>query len=352
MSHDSLVLNKRNSALVLEQRKTPQPGPREVLIRVEAIALNPVDHIQQSSGYNITKYPAVLGYDVAGTIHEVGASVSEFAVGDRVIALAAIWFIKSADYGGFQKIVLVPVEEVTRIPSFLPFNEAAVLPLAVYTAWYSFLHLEVERDKVFSESDKKGILIWGVSGSVGSVTLQIAKTLGFHIYATASSKHHSYLSGLGNGPGKLTLFDYNDKEVVKKIVNAAREDGVFIDLAIESAAGNLRDIVSIVKQTKSPTTRFPRISAAPFSLSLLWYTLLPSVISRVIIKFVSGPADANSRVKDFSFIYNTWLSEKLNNRSIVPSPKVKVYPEGFQGIEKGFSELKNGVSGIKIVVEV
>ena len=349
--HEAMVQSSKGSALILNLRQTPIPGPNEVLIKVNSIALNPVDHIQRDKGFHVASYPTVLGFDVSGTIHSIGSSVSGFAVGDRVLGMASSWFSGLPECGAFQQYVLVPSSQLTVIPSSMSFNEAAILPLAVYTAWFALLIAEIPRDAIFQENDKKGILIWGVGGSVGSIVMQIAKSMGFHVYATASSNHHSYLQELGKGSGKVTLFDYKDKDVNSKIINAAAQDGIVIDIGIEAAAGNLKDIVSILNKTKG-TTPYAKISCAPFSFSMLWYLFVPSFCTGVKVKFVDSPKDANVRLQEFSFIYNTWLPTKLISGEIVPSPKVKVIPNGLNGIQNGLDELKKGVSGVKLVVEI
>lgn len=349
--HDAVILKSKCTALVVSQRQTPIPRAGEVLIEVHSIALNPVDHIQQTNGFHISSYPAVLGFDIAGSIHSVHESVSGITVGDRVIAMAGSWFLNLPEYGAFQKYVVVPAVQVTLIPSDMSFNEACMLPLALYTSWYALLNLDIPRDTVYQATDKKGILILGVGGSVGSIALQIAKSMGFHIYATASENHHSYLQSLGAGPGSVTLFDYKDGEVINKIVKAAKDDNVVVDLAIEAAAGNLKDIVTILNRTKGSTRR-AKISAAPFSLSLIWYMLTPSCLSGVLIKFVDANPDQIERSNDFSYFFNNWLTEKLRTRELVPSPELKVLHGGLNAISGGLEELKAGVSGIKLVVEV
>ena len=349
--HEAIVQNAKGTTLVLTSRQTPIPGMNDVLIKVNSIALNPVDHIQRDKGFHVARYPTVLGFDIAGTIHSVGSSVSGFAVGDHVLGMASSWFSELPEYGAFQQYVLVPSSQVTLIPANLTFNEAAILPLAIYTAWFALMIADIPRDVVYQENDKKGILIWGVGGSVGSIAMQIAKTMGFHVYATASSKHHSYLQELGKGPGKVKLFDYKDKDVTSNIINAAKQDGVIIDIGIEAAAGNLKDIVSILNKTKG-TTSYAKLSCAPFTFSMVWYLIIPSFFTGVQVKFVDAPKDVNVRQKEFAFIYNTWLPSKLNSGEIVPSPKIQIIPNGLNGIQNGLDELKKGVSGVKLVVEI
>ena len=282
----------------------------------------------------------------------MGSSISNLAVGDRVSAYATSWFLQTPDYGAFQNFVLVPAENVAVIPANLSFNEASILPLAFYTAWMALRILDIPQETLFQQSDKKGILIWGVGGSVGSVAMQIARLMGFHVYATASEKHHSYLQNLGKGTGLLKLFDYKGQDVVAKIVSAAKDDGIVLDLAIEAAAGNLKDIVAILNQVKG-STRLAKVAAAPFSMAYLWYSFfVPTCLSGVHVQFVDDPSDEKERSRYFAFIYNSWLPEKLETGDFVPSPKVKVVPGGIKGIENGLQELKSGVSGIKLVLEV
>ena len=104
-------------------------------------------------------------------------SCSGLAVGDRVLANASSWFSKNMDHGAFQQYVIVPTAAVTKLPDSIPLDEAAMLPLAVYTAWYGMLVNGIPRDTKYQLSDNKGILIWGVGGSVGSVTLQVIKSM-------------------------------------------------------------------------------------------------------------------------------------------------------------------------------
>ncbi len=95
-------------------------------------------------------------------------------------------------------------ENMTAIPDAITFNQASLLPqaLAVVTAWFSFFTCGVSHDTLFNPADKQGILIWGVGGSVGSVALQIAKSVGFYVYATACQPKTSCLSPrLGAGAG-------------------------------------------------------------------------------------------------------------------------------------------------------
>lgn len=121
MQHEAAVLNAKGAGLVLISRPTPSPGLDEVVVAVKFIALNPVDHIQQSMGFKISKYPYILGFDASGIIHAVGSSASAkgLAVGDRVVVMASSWFSQNMDQGAFQQYVTVPTMS-TPCPSTRP----------------------------------------------------------------------------------------------------------------------------------------------------------------------------------------------------------------------------------------
>ena len=336
---------------MVTKRPTPAPGPNDILVEVKAIALNPVDHIQRKNGFNVSRYPKILGSDIAGIVKAVGSNVASDSprVGDRVTAYAPSWFSKdSNDYGAFQKMVLIPSENITTIPDWMSFNQASMIPLAVLTAWFSFFTCGVARDASFAEADKQGILIWGVGGSVGSATLQIAKSMGFHVYATASQRHHAYLKDLGKGPGKVSLFDYKDKDVVDKIIRAVKDDGVTMHQGIEAAAGNMGDCLRILRATKGAATA--QLAAAPFSLALLWHRLVPSCWSGASVRFVTITDD--HKTGGIFFVFRTWLAARLAAGEFVPSPQAQVVPGGLGGIQAGLDLWSEGVSGVKLVVEL
>ncbi|KAH7053147.1 alcohol dehydrogenase GroES-like domain-containing protein, partial [Macrophomina phaseolina] len=104
--HLAAVLPSAGSALQVQHRPTPTPGPNDLLIAVKSIALNPIDHKMRDYDFNIAHYPAVLGSDLSGTIISAGASVpstAAYAPGTRVAAFAPAFFLQGLpDYGAMQ----------------------------------------------------------------------------------------------------------------------------------------------------------------------------------------------------------------------------------------------------------
>lgn len=243
------------------------------------------------------------------------------------------------DYGAFQTRVLVPAENAVPLPHGMSFNEASLLPMAVVTAWSGWYSIDVPRDTAYTPAHKKGMLVWGGASSIGSAAVQIAKSMGFIVYTTASEKHHEYLMTLGASK----LFDYKAEGVVESIVKAAKEDGVTIQTGFD-AVGQLQSCIDILKEFKGKGT-LKLASAIPLSDE-------SPKSEEVEVKFVAAPLDEKERLAFFYFVMRVWLKEKLENGEFVPSPKIKVLEGGLKSVQKGLDELKSGVSGLKLVLEV
>ncbi|WP_084104105.1 zinc-binding alcohol dehydrogenase family protein [Demequina sp. NBRC 110056] len=157
----------------------PTPGPLDVLIRVEAVSVNPVDVKKRSGGYGrgaVGDEPRILGYDGAGTIVGVGAEVEGLAVGDEVW-----WAGDAGRQGANADLQAVDHRIVSRKPESASFADAAALPLTALTAWEGmFDHLRISRE------DTATMLVVGGAGGVGSILTQLAKRLtALRIIATA-----------------------------------------------------------------------------------------------------------------------------------------------------------------------
>ncbi|MBU0838818.1 MAG: zinc-binding alcohol dehydrogenase family protein, partial [Gammaproteobacteria bacterium] len=157
----------------------PVPGPRDLLVEVRAISVNPVDTKVRRNTQPEAGQPKVLGWDVAGVVVGVGSEVSLFKVGDEVFYAGSI-----ARAGGNSERHLVDERIVGRKPRSLSFAEAAALPLTAITAW----ELLFERlQLVEGQGAGKQLLIVGAAGGVGSIMLQLARQLTkISVIATAS----------------------------------------------------------------------------------------------------------------------------------------------------------------------
>ncbi|MEU0004796.1 NADP-dependent oxidoreductase [Streptomyces sp. NPDC006314] len=173
--------------------RDPKVGPDQVLVKVRAAAVNPVDW-KCREGYLDAildpVFPVIPGWDVSGTVVRPGASVTEFSAGDEVIGYVREDFLSR---GTFAEYVAAPVRTLARKPRNLSFEEAAGLPLAGLTAYQVLVGaLEIERGET--------VLVHAAAGGVGSLAVQIATHLGARVIGTASERNHDHVRGLGAEP--------------------------------------------------------------------------------------------------------------------------------------------------------
>ncbi|NMY68230.1 zinc-binding alcohol dehydrogenase family protein [Pseudomonas sp. WS 5414] len=166
----------------LQDIELPEPvaGPRDLLVEVKAISVNPVDTKVRQNAQPEGGAAKVLGWDVAGVVTAVGSEVSLFKVGDRVFYAGSI-----ARAGGNSELHTVDERIVGHMPKSLGFAEAAALPLTAITAWeLLFERLQISQDR----SDQgQSLLIVGAAGGVGSILTQLARQLtGLKVIGSAS----------------------------------------------------------------------------------------------------------------------------------------------------------------------
>jgi NADPH:quinone reductase-like Zn-dependent oxidoreductase len=217
---------------------TPEPAPTEVLVRVCAAGVNPVDWKTRTRGAFLREPPFVLGWDVAGVVEGVGGGVTRFVEGDRVFGMPR--FPREA--ACYAEYVTSPSRQLARTPDALSDVEAAALPLAGLTAWQAL----VETANV-QPGDR--VLVLGAAGGVGHLAVQIAKARGAHVIGTASAGKHAFLEDLGADEavdytavavedavsGVDVVIDVVGSEETGRAVACVRDDGLFI--AVTSAAG-------------------------------------------------------------------------------------------------------------------
>ncbi|MDE1170309.1 MAG: zinc-binding alcohol dehydrogenase family protein [Verrucomicrobium sp.] len=157
----------------------PVPGPRDLLVRVEAVSVNPVDTKVRAPKAKVEAAPRVLGWDAAGVVEAVGAEVTRFRPGDAVYYAGDI-----TRPGSNAQLQAVDERIVGRKPHTLSFAEAAALPLTTLTAWEALF----ERLGIAPEGGGAGrtLLLIGGAGGVGSIGIQLAKRAGLTVVTTAS----------------------------------------------------------------------------------------------------------------------------------------------------------------------
>ncbi len=212
--------------LHVAQAPVPEPRPGEVLIKIEAIGLNPVDAAVRSGAFPLLGDPPfVLGWDVAGTVEAAAVPVGEsaqaspFQVGDQVFGLVRF----PAAGNTYAEYVNAVTGELAPIPEQIDPVHAAALPLAGLTAWQAL----VDAARV---SSGQRVLVHGAGGGVGHLAVQIAVALGAEVVATASAAK----AGPVKQMGASTVIDYRSGD----LAGLLREQAGRVNAVLDAVGGD------------------------------------------------------------------------------------------------------------------
>ncbi|CAD6575274.1 MAG: hypothetical protein ASARMPREDX12_007178 [Alectoria sarmentosa] len=334
MTNHAAIVPSPKAQLEVITRPIPTPAPHQILIRTRALATNPVDWKIQEHDLMIKTYPTILGTDVAGTVEEVGASVTHFQKGDRVAAFAM--FLSQMDEAGFQEYVLANAGCSAKIPDCMSFEEGSLLPMAVATSGVAiFANLGVPTTS--GGGQKGGFLVWSGASSVGSGAVQIAAAMGYDVFTVASPRHHAYVKTLG----AKFVFDYNNPDVVSEIVAAAKEAGTELKLAYDAISenGTAATCVQVLQQFGGGklclTLSTPEETEPPDKVE----------VSRTMAMRIGTDWKEGG-----TWLFNDWLEKALVDGSYKPSPGIQVVEGGLAGVQKALDLHRKGVSGKKLVV--
>lgn len=353
----------------LEVKSAPYTRPRqdEIVVKNGAVAINPVDCMIQIVGSNMAfpwvKYPFIMGIDTAGEVIEVGAKVTRFKVGDRVLgqALGGDKHRSGSPEGAFQDYVILLADMTSHIPDNLPYEKACVLPLGLGTASCGLFQtdqLALKLPSSHPEPTGKTILIWGGSTSVGSNAIQLAVASGYEVFATASPKNFAYVRSLGASK----VFDYNSNTVAQDIIQAFQGKETAGAMWIGAGPGTVcMDILSKCKGNKFVSmAAYPMPPKRPTRLILLttMYYYLSGQIAlwlkskRYGLKyaFIFGSTLAFNGVG--KAVYQDFLPGALKENKYVVAPDPIVVGKGLENIQAGIDLLSKGVSAKKVVVSL
>ena len=244
---------------VLQVRDIPVPVPAagEILLRVHAAAVNPVDtsiRAGRASGLSGAVIPYVPGFDVSGEVAATGPGVTRFDIGDEVFAMLSL-----RRGGGYGEYAVVKEDEAAVKPSGVSHGEAASLPLVALTAWQALF-------ETAGLEQGQTILIHAGAGGVGSVAVQLARWRGARIVATASDYNHQFLTELGVD----IAVDYRTRrfedfvDQVDVVLDSIGGDTQRRSLAILRQGGILVSIVGLTPEGRNPP---PGINATSILVS-------------------------------------------------------------------------------------
>ncbi|GAA5102194.1 NADP-dependent oxidoreductase [Nocardia iowensis] len=231
----AIVVRKFGATPELADMPVPEPGPGMVRVQMEAAGVNPFD-AKMAGGILDGKlphdFPMILGVDGAGTIGTVGAGVSRFAVGDRVVGK---FLTPPVGHGSFAEYAVIPETGIlARVPEGVPTVAAAALPIAGVTA----------QDIVDATKIEPGqtVLIVGATGGVGSFLVQLANIAGAHVIATARGEVADQMTRLG----AAETVDYTAGSLRDQVA-AAHPEGIDLLYDLVSPPAALAELTGLVR---------------------------------------------------------------------------------------------------------
>jgi NADPH2:quinone reductase len=212
-----------------EDMETPKPGPSEVLVRIHAAGVNPVEtYIRAGTYARLPELPYTPGNDGAGVVEQVGADVTEFKAGDRV-------YIAGTLTGTYAEFALCKKEQVHPLPTNVSFAQGAAIGTPYATAYRGLLQRAVAKPG-------ETVLVHGASGAVGTAAVQLARTGGLRVFGTAGSDQGLKLA---REQGAHEVFDHHAPEHFEQIMKATGGRGV--DVIMEMLANvNLGNDLTIL----------------------------------------------------------------------------------------------------------
>jgi NADPH:quinone reductase-like Zn-dependent oxidoreductase len=237
----AIILNEAGNVDNLKFTDIAKPiiKNNEVLVKTISLGINPVDYKVRSNSGALSwilgeERPAILGWDLSGTIVEVGEDVTDFKIGDAVFGMANF----PGKGNTYAEYVAVPSTHLTLKPTNISHQEAASATLAALTAWQAL----VKKGNV-KKGDK--VLIHGASGGVGHYATQIAKHFGAYVYGTSSAKNREFI--LQNGADKhidYTTEDFSEivsdadfvlntvtEGIISKSIDVSKSGGVIVTIS-------------------------------------------------------------------------------------------------------------------------
>ncbi|KAF4467831.1 zinc-binding oxidoreductase [Fusarium albosuccineum] len=324
-------------SLVQELLPVPRPASNQALVRVSTAAQNPTDVLCFDD--NIFGDGAVLGCDFTGTVEAVGSSVTRLEIGDTIAGL--IWGGEIAGQGAFSEYTLADENICFKIPSIIPLEQAATVPLAATTAWLALFRsqsLNIDR----TAGSGLQLLVWAGSTSVGLYAVQIAALFGFSVATVCSPRHFPLL----HSHGAKHVFDYKDPDVIQKIRKALPEvKYIFDTIGNETSSATASEAMSKsggVLCTVRPAKEFTE-SVTPQTkvTSVFFFTSFLKDLQLGTNLFPASEED-----HQLASEFNQKLPELLARQMIRPNNPLAMH--GFDRITEGFQAYRDGkISGYK-----
>lgn len=273
--------------------------------------------------------------------------MTKFKVGDRVAGFALLIANGKREHGAWQTYTLLEESATMKIPDEMSFADGATFPMAFATVSVAFFErLGIPRpvsDLSSSTEQESGMLVWGASSSTGTAAVQLAKQLGFKVFATASPQNHEYVKSLGASE----VVDYRDAEVVAKLAQLAKEAGTPLRYGFDAISEGGSPLLSAKTLVASAGGEGGKKLAltAPWPANVEKPHGIEDSMTIAAFAFVH-------HVEMGRWMFNEYLAQAVEQKKIVPAPKVQIVDGGIGAAQQALDIVKTGVSATKIVVLV
>jgi NADPH:quinone reductase len=222
----ALLFKDCNTAFIEAEVARPVAGNGQVLVRVAASGVNPIDYKIRTGAapYAMPELPAILGTDLAGVVEAIGEGVTTFKIGDEVYGLTG--GVRGLP-GSLAEYAAVDADLLAIKPKNLEMREAAAIPLVFLTAWEGL----VDAARVHQG---QRVLVQGGAGGVGHIAAQLARARGAQVFATASATKRAIVESFG-----ATFIDYHESSVQDYVAEHA--EGLGFDLVYDTVGGQVLD---------------------------------------------------------------------------------------------------------------
>ncbi|MBW3087436.1 NADP-dependent oxidoreductase [Bifidobacterium sp. 82T24] len=319
------------SEVEVHETPLPEAGTGDVLVRVKAAAVNPLEILTITGGVKLIQdypMPVTLGNELAGVVEQVGSGVSGFEPGDRVYARTPI-----DRPGALAEYAAVPADALAPMPEGYDFAEAATIPLTGLTAWQAFI-------EILAVKPGQSVLIPGGSGSFGRMAVPIAKELGLEVVVTGGERAREEILALGAD----RYLDYRKEDywrsdiMVDYVIDALGPGEFDRELSVIKPGGALLSLRGVPNKAFAKRMRLPFLKRALFSLAGS--------------KF-DGKARSEAKRYDFIFVHADGeqlrrVTDIVKRREVKPS--VDPHEFGLDDIREALKLVADGHPSGKVVV--
>ncbi|WP_214711281.1 MULTISPECIES: zinc-binding dehydrogenase [unclassified Exiguobacterium] len=311
--------------LYIGEVERPTPDAGELLIKVEAVALNPVDYKVGTNGNPNWSYPHILGVDLVGEVVEVGSSIANIITGSRVAVHTSL-----GNNGGFAEYAVVDARACAVVPPDVSDEAAAAILCAGMTAYEAIM-------QKLNTRDKETILVHAGAGGVGGYAIQLAKKLGLKVFTTASPENFDWVTSLGAD----VAIDYNVEDVTEKIME--HTDGRGVDLILNTVG---RDVATADLDRLAFSGQLAYIAGPPDMSNMKGFTLSPSIHE---VALGAAHASENERaIRNLSYMAEEMM--KLLEAGELNDLVTDVLP--FEQLKDGLEQLQTRKVRGKLIVRM